>query len=103
MKGFGLLLTLTLAVVALAICGPPAIAGHSDYLTSQDSIASGPVTVVESPAAAPALLPVVADPGSCGSQFAQFVDTQSKFTDNASHAADHQRWRCRLLIRLPCG
>lgn len=64
MRGFCLLLMLALVVVALAICGPPAIAWHSDYLTSQYSIASSPVTVEETPAAAPALAQVVQDSGS---------------------------------------
>jgi hypothetical protein len=95
-----LLLMLALVAVALAICGPPALfAGQNDCTYMQiaaDSFAESPVT-------SPALLPVVADPGSCGGQFAQLTNTQSKFTDNASRAADQQRWRCRLLIRLPCG
>ena len=101
MKGFCLLL-----MVALAICGPPAIAGHSDYLTSQsidqNSIDTGPVTIAENPATAPALAQVVQDPGSCDGQFAQLAITLNSFTDNASHAADQQRWRCRLLIRSAC-
>ena len=59
MRGFGLLLMLVLAVVAIAICGPPAVdAGQNDTYMQ---IAA---TVVESPDTAPALLPVVADPGS---------------------------------------
>jgi putative exporter of polyketide antibiotics len=95
-----LLLMLALVAVALAICGPPAVfAGQNDlqYMqTAADSIA-------ESPAMSPALLPVVADPGSCGCQFAQLANSLKHSTDNASHAADQQRWRCRLLIRMPCG
>lgn len=87
------------AVAAIAICGPPAVvAGSTDFEIVQT--AAG---IAESPATSPVPLPVVADPGSTSGQFAQLANTHSKFTDNASHAADHQRWRCRLLIRLPCG
>ena len=60
MRGFGLLLMLVLAVVAIAICGPPAVdAGQNDTYMQ---IAA--VSIAESPATSPALLPVVADPGS---------------------------------------
>lgn len=59
MRGFGLLLMLALAVVAIAICGPPAVdAGQND--TYMQIVA----TVVENSATAPAASLVVRDPGS---------------------------------------
>ena len=105
MRCFGLLLMLVLAVVALAICGPPAVdAGHSDYLTLQNSIAVGPVAVAESPATAPAPLLVVADPGSRSGMFATVASTRLNFVPITRRAAEFQRWRCRLLIRsAACG
>ena len=105
MRGFCLLLMLALVVVALAICGPPAIAGQSHHLNLQgidQSIDIGPVTVAESPATSPALLPVVADPGSCGGLSCE-VACQLRNVLPAARPRNIFRQGVRLLIRLPCG
>jgi len=101
MRGFCLLLMLALVVVALAICGPPAIAGHSDYLTSQSSIASGPVTVVESSATSPAASQVVRDPPSTADQL-DAVAFRSRNILPAARPRNIFRQGVRLLNFLPC-
>ena len=100
MRGFGLLLMLVLAVVAIAICCPPAVdAGQNDTYMQ---IAA--CSIAESPAAAPALLPVVADPGSCDGLSATVAINRLNIVPITRRAADFQRWRCRLLIRsAACG
>ncbi len=93
MKGFCLLL-IAVAVVAIAICGPPAlVAGNADYQILQNA-----APVAESPAPLPVLLPVVADPGSCDGLSATVVNSLN-IEPTTRRAADFQRWRCRLLWR----
>ena len=92
MKGFGVLLALASAAILL-ICGPPALAAGDtqNYDLQIAQLSTGPVTVAESPDIAPAPLPVVADPGSCGGQLEVVaVDQQSKLA-------------CRSLRRLGNG
>ena len=95
-----LLFMLAIAVVAIAICGPPAVnAGETDLTLIMQT---GPVTV-ESPALQPAASWVVRDPGSCVGLSAIVVTQRLNILPTTRPIADFQRWRCRLLIRLPCG
>jgi hypothetical protein len=99
MRGF-LLLLIAVAVVAIAICGPPALAaGNTDYQIMQTA-----AVTAENPATSPALLPVVADPGSCCALSATVVVNRLQIVPITRRAADFQRWRCRLLLRsAACG
>lgn len=98
MKGFGLLLMLTLAAVALAICGPPAIAGQNDCQYMQIAACS----FVESPATSPALLPVVADPGSPDGLSAVVAINLKANILPAARPRNIFRQGVRLLTFLPC-
>ena len=100
MRGFCLLLMLAFAVVAIAICGPPAlVAGNTDYQIMQTA-----AVTAENPATSPALLPVVADPGSCDGLSATVAINRLNIVPITRRAAEFQRWRCRLLLRsAACG
>ena len=103
MKGFCLLLMLA-AVVAIAICGPPALdARQDDYLRLQSSIAdTGPVTVVESPVIAPAASQVVRDPGSCCGQLDSVTCLRLNTILRAARPRNIFRQGVRLITFLPC-
>ena len=98
-----LLFMLAIAVVAIAICGPPS-ANADENIYQMQIITSADPGVVESPATAPAPLLVVADPGSTGGEFVVVASTRFNFVPITRRAAEFQRWRCRLLLRSAvCG
>ena len=85
------------AVVAIAICGPPAVvAGSTDYQISQTA-----AVIAENPATSPAASLVVRDPGSCDGLSAQLA-CQLKNILPAARPRNIFRQGVRLLTRLSC-
>lgn len=85
------------AVVAIAICGPPAVvAGSNDYQIDQAA-----ADIAENPATSPAPLLVVADPLSTAGRI-DAVAIRLKNILPAARPRNILRQGVRLLTRLSC-
>ena len=85
------------AVVAIAICGPPAVvAGSNDYQIGQTAAA-----IAENPATSPAQLLVVADPPSTAGRIDAVAIRLRNILPAARPRNIFRQW-VRLLTRLSC-
>jgi hypothetical protein len=91
-----LLFMLAVAVVAIAICGPPA-------LGAVENLPNECLVLAETPALPPAVAQVVHDPGSCVSLSATVIDATLNAKIQTRSADGFHGRGCRLLNFLPSG